>query len=151
MVVSASLGGGENRTLEPISVEWSHGDVRERITIPAGETTDFSSIPTTGVLGWLARRLGFDKNAPYFQRAGAIHDALYWALKYRGGVLPLTWYWFYNEKTQAWEHPVFYRWERQQADAIWRRIVIEDGGPPRLANIGYRVLRAVGGLHMLLT
>lgn len=146
---NGSLGGGRYRTYLPSITAWCHGNVRERIVIPPGQTTDFSSIPDRGVLGWLARRLGFDKKAKHFQRSGEIHDPLYWALKHRNGFLPDGWYQFFNPHTNAWEPVLNYQWDRQQADAIWRRVSIEDGCPESVANRGYRFLRVFGGLHML--
>jgi hypothetical protein len=146
---NGSLGDGLYRTYLPSITEWLHGEVRERIVIPAGQTTDFSSIPQKGLLGWFAKKRGFDKTKPYFIRSGEIHDPLYWALKFRNGFLPDGWYQFFNPCTEQWE-PIFgYQWNRQQADAIWRRVSIEDGCPEPIANRGYRFLRVFGGLHML--
>lgn len=145
-----NLGNGLYRTYEPTTTEWLHGEVKERLVIPSGGTTDYSSIPEKGVLGWLARRLGFNKNAPYFKRSGKIHDPLYWALKYRDGFLPYGWHQFYNPESEQWQPTIAYQWNRQQADVIWKRISIEDGCPEPVAKKGYRFLRLFGGLHMLL-
>ena len=145
------LENGLYRTFEPTITEWTHGTVKERIVIPPGQTTNFSSIPQKGLMGWLARKLGFEKTAPYFTRSGKIHDELYNAIKNFKGYLPTGWYQFYNPLTQEWESVLNYKWTREQADAIWRRISIEDGCPEKTANRGYWVLRKFGGLHMLLS
>lgn len=148
--IDGDLGGGLYRTYQPSITEWKHGDVRERIVIPPGETTDFSSFPEKGPLGWLARSLGFKKDAPWSIRSGKIHDELYFTLKERKGILPAHWYQFFNPETNAWEDVLDYQWNRQQADAVWRRISIEDGCPVKTADLGYNCLRVFGGAHMLL-
>lgn len=147
--LDGNLGDGTFLTYHPSITEWKHGSVLERLVIPSGEVTDYSSIPDSGVLGWLAKKLGFDKNAPYFTRSGKIHDPLYFALKQWGGILPHGWYQFFNPETNQWEPRIAYKWNRQQADAIWRRISIEDGCPEKIANRGYHFLRMFGGLHMM--
>lgn len=146
-----NLGGGLYRTYEPTITEWTHGEVRERLVIPAGQTTDFSSIPEKGVMGWLARKLGFKKEDPCFTRSGKVHDELYFALKHWGGVLPRGWYQYFNPEKNDWEPVLYYQWNRQQADAIWRRLSIEDGCPVKIADRGYQFLRLFGGIHMALT
>lgn len=149
MIDYGDLGSGLHRTYIESIVEWLHGDVRERIVIPAGETTDFSSIPDSGFLGWAAKKLGFDKKALYFIRSGKIHDIIYFYLKYNHGILPDGWYQFFNPVENKWQPTIAYQWDRQQADAIWRRVSIEDGCPAGLAQEGYDFLRVFGGLHML--
>jgi hypothetical protein len=142
-------GDGLHVTYQPTITEWTHGEVKERLVIPAGEVTDYSSIPEKGVLGWLARKRGFNKKAPYFRRSGGIHDPLYFALKHWGGILPYGWYQFFNPVTSDWEPVIAYQWERKQADTIWKRVSIEDGCPEKIANEGYWWLRKFGGLHMI--
>lgn len=146
--LDGALGGGLYLTFYPTITEWTHGEVRERLVIPPGEKTDYSSIPETGLLGWLAKKLGLVRSAPWFKRSGKIHDPLYFALKHWGGILPDGWYEFFNPVSQEWESVVAYQWDRQQADAIWRRVSIEDGCDPVVAERGYKFLRAFGGLHM---
>jgi len=148
--VDGMLGNGLYLTYNPTITEWTHGDARERIVIPPGEITDFSSIPNTGLLGWFAKKRGFDPSAKYFVRSGKIHDPLYFALKFWKGILPEGWYQFHNPEKQDWEPVVGYQWSRKQADEIWRRVSIEDGCPVSVANEGYWWLRHFGGLHMLL-
>jgi len=145
-----NLGGEEHMTMEPAITKFERGNVQERLVIPEGEVTDYSSIPDSGILGWLAKKLGFDKNAPYFTRSGKIHDMLYWAIKYRNGFLPYGWYQFYNTKTLQWEPVIAYKWERQEADIIWEDVSIDDGCPVALAKKGYDFLRTFGGIHMFL-
>lgn len=142
------LGDGRHVTTEPTITEWMHGDVKERLTIPPGGITDYSSIPTKGVTGWLARRLGLRKDDPCFTRSGKIHDPLYFALKHWNGILPDGWFQYWNPYSERWTDVIAYKWDRQQADAIWRRVSIEDGCPPAVAARGYWFLRAFGGLHM---
>lgn len=149
-MTDGDLGKGLYLTYSPTVVEWKHGDIRERLIIPSGQVTDYSSIPDRGVLGWVARRLGFDRKADWFKRSGKIHDMLYFALKHWRGILPDGWYQFYNPITSQWEDVIAYQWRREQADEIWRRISIEDGCQVKTAVLGYKLLRAFGGLHMLL-
>lgn len=136
-------------TMEPSITEWQHGEVRERLVIPAGQITDYSSIPQKGLGGWLAKKRGFDKNAPHFRRSGKIHDVLYFAIKKWHGILPEGWFQFFNPNTQSWEPVIAYEWTRKKADAIWHRVSIEDGCPIKVANEGHWFLRRFGGLHML--
>lgn len=143
------LGNGLYLTYNPSITEWVHGDVRERIIIPPGEVTDFSSFPDKPPLVWLARSLGFKKEAKWAIRSGKIHDMVYLAIKKWGGILPDSWYQFYNPTTNQWEDVIAYQWTREQADEIWRRISIEDGCPVKTAVLGYKMLRVFGGLHML--
>lgn len=142
------LNDGLHLTTEPSITEWMNRKVKERIVVPSGQITDYSSIPEKGLLGWMARRLGFKKDAPYFTRSGKIHDCLYFALKHWGGVLPPGWYQYFNPYSNRWENTTAYQWTRQQADAIWRRVCIEDGCPEAIAKRGYRFLRLFGGWHM---
>lgn len=122
-ILDGNRGDGMFLTYNATITEWRHGEVRERLVIPAGEITDYSSIPDRRVLGWLAKKLGFDKSAPYFTRSGKIHDMLYFALKHWGGILPYSWYQFFNPVSNEWEPVITYQWNRQQADAIWKRIL----------------------------
>jgi hypothetical protein len=149
-IPDGNLGNGLYMTYSISVTEWNHGEVKERIVIPAGEQTDYSSIPNKGISGWIAKELGLEKSKSYFTRSGKIHDQLYFALKYLNGILPAGWYQFLNPITNEWEPVISYRWDRQQADSIWRRISIEDGCPPQIAERGYRFLRVFGGLHMKL-
>lgn len=151
MTLDAPLADGLHLTLEPTITEWANAGIRERLVIPAGIITDYSSIPDRGPLGWVAKKAGLDKNAPWFTRSGKIHDTLYWFLKNRAGILPVGWYQALNPETGLWIDIVAYQWKRQWADAIWRRTSIEDGCPPAIAGRGYAVLRLVGGIHMALT
>ena len=150
-MTDGDLGDGLHRTFEPTITEWLHGDTRERIVIPSGETTDYSSIPSKGILGALAKMRGFDYKAPYFIKPGKIHDPLYEAIKLTHGIMPVGWYQFFNPITNRWENAVNYQWARKAADIVWRRVAIEEGCPPKIANEGYLWLRAFGGLHNLLT
>jgi hypothetical protein len=150
-LTDGNLKDGLYRTYTPTITVWQHGEVKERIVVPAGQTTDYSSIPDKGVTGWLARRLGLVKSDPWFTRSGKIHDELYNALKRRKGYLPEGWYQFFNPQTLKWEPVLDYQWNRQQADAIWRRISIEDGCPVKVAERGYMALRAFGGWHLFLS
>ncbi len=149
-MTDGQLSGGLYMTYHPSIVEWMNGNVKERIVIPAGGITDYSSIPDSGLLGWVAKKLGFDKNAEYFTRAGKIHDPLYFALKYWNGFLPDGWFQFYNPLSERWEPIVAYRWTRKVADKIWCRVAIEDGCPEKIAKRGYKFLRIFGGIHMKL-
>lgn len=146
----APLDGGLHITLEETITEWTNRGIRERIVVPPGLVTDFSSIPDKGLLGMTARAIGLDRSKPWFTRSGKIHDPLYFFLKHRAGILPPGWYQFYNPNTQLWVDIVAYQWKRQWADAVWRRVSIEDGCPPAAASRGYAFLRAFGGIHMAL-
>ncbi|MEN6621511.1 MAG: hypothetical protein ABFD50_08190 [Smithella sp.] len=150
-MTDGKLENGLYRTFEPTITQWNHGEVKERIVIPSGQTTNFSSIPEKGLMGWIAKKLGFVKTDPWFTRSGKIHDELYNALKHFKGYLPDGWYQFFNPVKNEWEPVLNYQWNRQQADAIWRRISIEDGCTEKVADRGYKFLRVFGGLHMLLT
>lgn len=143
-----SLDGGIYVTGEPTITEWRNGDAMERLVIPAGLITDYSSIPNKGVLGWLARLLGVKKEAPYFTRAGKIHDTLYFHVKTRQGILPDGWYQVRVDGSDHWLSVISYQWTRRAADAIWRRVAIEDGCPVPIANRCHRALRLFGGVHM---
>lgn len=145
-----ALGDGLNITLDETITEWRHGDILERIVVPSGQITDFSSIPDRGLLGWTARKLGFDKKAPHFKRSGKIHDILYFYLKTNQGVLPDGWFQFFNPETQQWQPIIGYQWNREQADSIWERISVEDGCDPKVAKRGRKLLNRFGGWHMLL-
>lgn len=147
--MDGSLGDGLYITYNPTVVEWSHGEARERLIIPPGQVTDFSSIPDSGILGWFAKWRGFNKKADYFKRSGKIHDMLYYALKKWGGILDEGMFQFINPVSGQWENVIAYQWNRQQADAIWRRVSIEDGCPVKLADEGYWWLRKFGGWHMM--
>ena len=144
------LGDGMYMTTTPSIYAWKQGEVDVRIVVPEGEETDYSSFPDKPPLVYLARSLGFRKEAEWAIRSGKIHDMLYEAIKLWHGILPDHWFQFRNPETGQWEDVVDYQWTREQADEIWKRISIEDGCPVKTAELGYRCLRIFGGLHMLL-
>lgn len=149
--LDGNLGDGMHLTYHPSITEWKHGDVRERIVIPGGEVTDYSSIPDKGILGWIAEKRGFIKSKPYFTRSGDIHDELCTAIKYWGGFLPDGWYQYFNPETNEWENIIGYKWTIPAANAIWERVSIEDGCPPDVAHEGRWWLDHFCWLHIKFT
>lgn len=149
--MDGNLGNGLHITYQPSITEWLFGEVRERIVVPAGQSTDYSSIPDSGIMGWIAKKRGFIKTAPYFTRSGKIHDELCGAIKFHKGFLPDGWYQFFNPTTNQWESIHSYQWTIRAANAIWERVSIEDGCPPNIAKEGRFWLDRFCWLHMRLT
>lgn len=145
------LSPGEYLTYRPISYIWEQGQATLRLNIPAGQNTDYASIPTRGVPGWLARRLGFRPDDPTLIRASKVHDMLCYHIRVDDGVLPEGYYQYVHPDTRKWENVATTRWRQREADKLWRKIAIEDGFPEWKANVGHQALRRFGWAHRLAT
>ena len=138
----AIVGDDEYLTYLPTVYEWTKGDARFRLVIPAGQNTDLASSP------WWARLLGFKKEDVRWHRAAKIHDLLCYYIKLYNGVLPKGYYQFWNPLTNRWENVITPRWKRKEADQLFLKIMLEDGFPPKRAHVAYHAVRTFGGIHM---
>lgn len=139
----ARVGKDEYITFKESVFEWTQGDVRFRVIVPAGLNTDFMSNPTVSM------PLGFKKDDPRTIKASQTHDFICYHISNSNGVLPEGSYQFWNPTTKQWENCKNAKWNFKQADALFKRQLIEDGFPPKKATVAYYALRWFGWAYRL--
>jgi hypothetical protein len=140
----ARAGTNEYITYKSTVYAWDKGDVKFRIIFPAGQNTDLMSSPV------FARFLGFKKEDPRTWEASKIHDFLCFHIRYNRGVLPEGSYQFWNPENRQFENCHSYRWTFQEADEMFKKILVRNGFPQWEANKAYWSLRAFGWLYRML-
>lgn len=140
----ARVGTDEYLTYYPTEYQWTKGDARFRIIFDAGLNLDFMSSPAA------ARPLGFAKEDPRTWEASKLHDFICYYITHHGGELPQGSYQFQHPVTQAWHNCHSTRWTFKEADALFKKKLIEDGYPPNKAHVAYLSLRMFGWLYRLL-
>ncbi len=134
------VGKDEYLTYLPTTYEWTKGQAKFRLVIPAGQNTDLASAP------WYAQLLGFKKEDERWHRASKVHDRLYERGK-RGLPLPDGEYQYWNPITDKWENILNPYWKRKEADKLFLKIMLEDKFTPWRAKTAYKAVRAFGGIH----
>lgn len=109
------------RTAKPIQVRFGYRGQSARLTVAAGSTTDFASVPA--VFRSLISKVGSHA------RAAIVHDGLYRGLG--------------NRRVSS--DSKFIGWmTRLETDRLFRAMMLQDGTPPWRATVMYWAVR-VGG------
>jgi len=141
------LGKDEYLTVSPTVYQWKKGEVWFRIVIPPGQNTDLMSSPKPAAF------LGFRKEDPKTWRAAKVHDFLCHRIRYAQGMLPSgTYQWYYQPAPKGeadWKDCHSVVWTYREADALFEKILTEDGFPEGKARLAYLSLRRFGWLHRL--
>jgi len=116
-----------------IPYQWLKGAVSFRLIVPAGFNTDIASTPKP------TRLLGFEADGPW-RRAAIFHDWLYY---WKGDLPPGSYQAFINGE---WIDSIA-RWRRVETDALFKKIMLEDGTPPVKAWIMWAAVRVGGGFN----